>query len=552
MFAVPGWALSPADLKRQTGEHVEVDPTKDKNSNEAELPSKGSKKRKRRDGQVTVNEKNVAELWERFIDGRGVTARPPSGSRQQRSGRSNKTDHDQEGVSQQEGEPIAGVSNSTKNGDERPQARPEKRLKRAKKEKKSKTKMKNTEERSEKNTPTVDEPLRSNKHMVPPKNSSTTDPESTKPAVTTSEVQLTSLQASMREKLISARFRHLNQNLYTTSSTDSFKHFQEHPDMFDEYHQGFRRQVAAWPENPVDSFIPDIERRGKIRPERFSTKRGSTNHQDRKDQEARDAAVQPLPRTNGTCTIADLGCGEAALAQSFSWENGYKKLKLQILSYDMQQPNKFVTVADVANLPLRNETVDVAIFCLALMGTNWIEFIEEAYRVLKWKGELWIAEIKSRFVGRSAAARSVQTDRQHGRGDQKRPLTTKKGKKMKNPLDHNEAEDDETTFLADEDGGAAGYQAKRDQTDVSAFVDVLRRRGFALSAPVDTTSNKMFVKMTFIKALSPSIGKNQQSGGGGGRGKLKPKFLDDDHGDEPGMTVEEEARVLKPCVYKTR
>lgn len=42
--------------------------------------------------------------------------------------------------------------------------------------------------------------------------------------------------------------------------------------------------------------------------------------------------------------------------------------------------------------------MDVAVFCLALMGTDYPAFLEEASRVLKPGGRLWIAEVRSRFV----------------------------------------------------------------------------------------------------------------------------------------------------------
>jgi hypothetical protein len=41
--------------------------------------------------------------------------------------------------------------------------------------------------------------------------------------------------------------------------------------------------------------------------------------------------------------------------------------------------------------------VDVAVFCLSLMGTNYVDFIREAHRVLKEGSELKIAEVISRF-----------------------------------------------------------------------------------------------------------------------------------------------------------
>jgi ubiquinone/menaquinone biosynthesis C-methylase UbiE len=42
--------------------------------------------------------------------------------------------------------------------------------------------------------------------------------------------------------------------------------------------------------------------------------------------------------------------------------------------------------------------MDVVVFCLALMGTDYPSFLREATRVLKSGGKLWIAEVRSRFV----------------------------------------------------------------------------------------------------------------------------------------------------------
>ena len=98
-------------------------------------------------------------------------------------------------------------------------------------------------------------------------------------------------------------------------------------------------------------------------------------------------------------------------------------------------------------------------------------------------------------------------------------------------MDHNEADDD------------------RHETDVSALVDVFRKRGFALQddTAVDT-SNKMFVKLNFVKALIPVKGKgiSTQKGVASREAQKKRKFLVNDPAED------DESTVLKPCVYKIR
>ena len=63
----------------------------------------------------------------------------------------------------------------------------------------------------------------------------------------------------------------------------------------------------------------------------------------------------------------------------------------------------------MSRVPLAADSVDIAVFCLSLMGPNFLAFIREAVRYTKLQyepltcgtngsGEIWIAEIKSRFV----------------------------------------------------------------------------------------------------------------------------------------------------------
>lgn len=53
----------------------------------------------------------------------------------------------------------------------------------------------------------------------------------------------------------------------------------------------------------------------------------------------------------------------------------------------------------MASLPLDDGSVDVAVYCLSLMGTNVADFLTEANRILKVNGVVYIAEVRSRFEG---------------------------------------------------------------------------------------------------------------------------------------------------------
>lgn len=48
-------------------------------------------------------------------------------------------------------------------------------------------------------------------------------------------------------------------------------------------------------------------------------------------------------------------------------------------------------------MPLRPNVLDVGVFSLSLMGTNFPDFLREANRVLKRGGKLFVAEVLSRF-----------------------------------------------------------------------------------------------------------------------------------------------------------
>jgi ribosomal RNA-processing protein 8 len=85
-----------------------------------------------------------------------------------------------------------------------------------------------------------------------------------------------------------------------------------------------------------------------------------------------------------------MGCGDARLAESVTPTN-------TVHSFDLVSQNPRVVACDVANVPLINKSVDIVVFCLALMGTNVGDFVKEAHRLLKPTGILRIAEVRSRF-----------------------------------------------------------------------------------------------------------------------------------------------------------
>ncbi|XP_038830031.1 ribosomal RNA-processing protein 8-like [Salvelinus namaycush] len=156
----------------------------------------------------------------------------------------------------------------------------------------------------------------------------------------------------MEQRLESARFRYINEVLYTTSSGEAKRMFRQDPQAFSIYHRGFTAQVQRWPANPVDAIISYIRHKP------------------------------------ASLVLADFGCGDCKIALS---------LKNKVHSFDLAPICDRVTVCDMANVPLKDGTVDIAVFCLSLMGTNLGDFLVEANRVLVMGGILKIAEVASRF-----------------------------------------------------------------------------------------------------------------------------------------------------------
>ena len=171
------------------------------------------------------------------------------------------------------------------------------------------------------------------------------------PAPAAPKRPVSALQAKMAKRLKGAQFRLLNEHLYTSSSSAAVERMDASE--YNAYHEGFASQVESWPVNPLDLIATWIK-----------------------------ASHKP------PAAVADLGCGEARLAL---------EIPNKCHSFDLVQVNDRITVCDIAAVPLPDGAVDVAVFCLSLMGTNRADFVREAHRVLAPAGVLKVAEVRSRF-----------------------------------------------------------------------------------------------------------------------------------------------------------
>ncbi|XP_023294493.2 ribosomal RNA-processing protein 8 [Lucilia cuprina] len=161
-----------------------------------------------------------------------------------------------------------------------------------------------------------------------------------------------SFEAKLKEQLMGGRFRFLNEQLYTMNSKKAENLFKQDPEAFKAYHDGYRHQVEKWPLNPLDRIIKMIKK---------------------------------LPKSLEIC---DFGCGEGKLAKS---------VPHKVISMDLVSCRDDIIACDMAETPLTTQSLDVAVYCLSLMGTNLKDYLLEANRVLKMDGLIYIAEIQSRF-----------------------------------------------------------------------------------------------------------------------------------------------------------
>ena len=152
-----------------------------------------------------------------------------------------------------------------------------------------------------------------------------------------------------RESLMNDTHRHAN----TSSSSHMHSYFKSNPQNWIDYHKAREENKKTWLEDPLD-VIADMLNRNT---------------------------------TNPNQVIADLGCGMNQLKTKV---NDYKKW----YSFDHYSEDSSVIHADISNLNeyLPNDSVDVAVFCMSLWGTNYMDYIEEASRYVKIGGVVYIAE----------------------------------------------------------------------------------------------------------------------------------------------------------------
>ena len=147
----------------------------------------------------------------------------------------------------------------------------------------------------------------------------------------------------------------IHQKANTSSSSHMNEYFRSNPDKWREYHSIREENKKEWVEDPINVIAEKLNK---------------NRHQ----------------------VIADLGCG---MNQLKTLVNSYS----QWYSFDHYSDDETVIKADISDLReyLQDNSVDAAVFCMSLWGTNYMDYIKESYRYLKNGGIVYVAEPKDKI-----------------------------------------------------------------------------------------------------------------------------------------------------------
>ncbi len=150
-------------------------------------------------------------------------------------------------------------------------------------------------------------------------------------------------------------FAKMNNRWYASSSEATHARLSSNPEEWAHYHTMYRELRESWPVVPYKEeirWLSEPEREGLV--------------------------------------VGDFGCGEALIAKAASERH-------QVHSFDHVAVDDQAIACDIMHVPLEDGALDVAIFCLSLMGSHVTDYIREARRCLRLDGQLHIWEPKNYF-----------------------------------------------------------------------------------------------------------------------------------------------------------
>lgn len=131
-----------------------------------------------------------------------------------------------------------------------------------------------------------------------------------------------------------------------TNSKRFHTEITENPTDWFEYHKARHENMKTWGEIPYEYIASKIKNKNRV--------------------------------------VADFGCGEN-LMKTFIPNN-------KVYSFDHIAIDDSVIECDMSHTPLEDESIDIAVFSLALWGSNYEDYFKEAYRLLNYDGLMYIAE----------------------------------------------------------------------------------------------------------------------------------------------------------------
>tara|TARA_Y100001980_G_C14524680_1_gene300135 strand:- start:46 stop:1551 length:1506 start_codon:yes stop_codon:yes gene_type:complete len=175
-----------------------------------------------------------------------------------------------------------------------------------------------------------------------------------KPKKTDKEIKV---ERQLRAK---SELSQLHKEYKTKNSQNLNTYFKENPEKWVEYHRISKENEESFP----DEEIP------------------------------RNKMIKYLENLPGKKkkVVADLGCGFAEINQHFK-----DNLRFEFHNFDHHSSSEFIVSRDIKNTELDDYSVDVAILCLAMWGSNCKEYLKEAYRILDTGGTLLISEPYKRW-----------------------------------------------------------------------------------------------------------------------------------------------------------
>ena len=172
--------------------------------------------------------------------------------------------------------------------------------------------------------------------------------------ITRKKLEVEVVETKIREYSSESIITSTHQKASTSTSSRMHEWFGEDKSRWKDYHKVREENIKDWVENPITVIA-----------ERLNENLGQT--------------------------IADLGCGMNRLKDLVK---NYKAW----YSFDHCAVDPSVVEADCSDLHkyLGDESVDSAVFCMSLWGTNYLDSIKEAHRYLKTGGTLYVVEPKDK------------------------------------------------------------------------------------------------------------------------------------------------------------